>query len=66
MYIYHNDTYSTLYAHMSSTAVSTGEYVSKGQVIGYEGNTGDSTGPHLHFEVWQNGTRVNPRPFLFG
>ena len=66
VYIYHNDTYSTLYAHMSSTAVSTGEYVSKGQVIGYEGNTGDSTGPHLHFEVWQNGTRVNPRPFLFG
>ncbi len=66
VYIYHNDTYSTLYAHMSSTAVSTGEYVSKGQLIGYEGNTGDSTGPHLHFEVWQNGTRVNPRPFLFG
>ncbi len=66
VYIYHNDTYSTLYAHMSATAVSTGEYVSKGQVIGYEGSTGDSTGPHLHFEVWENGTRVNPRPFLFG
>lgn len=66
VYIYHNDTYSTLYAHMDSTAVSTGQYVTKGQVIGYEGNTGDSTGPHLHFEVWQNGTRVNPRPFLFG
>lgn len=66
VYIYHNDTYSTLYAHMSATAVSTGEYVTKGQVIGYEGSTGDSTGPHLHFEVWQNGTRVNPRPFLFG
>lgn len=66
VYIYHNDTYSTLYAHMSSVAVSTGQYVSKGQVIGYEGNTGDSTGPHLHFEVWQNGVRVNPRPFLFG
>lgn len=66
VYIYHNDTYSTLYAHMSDTAVSTGDYVTKGQVIGYEGSTGDSTGPHLHFEVWQNGTRVNPRPFLFG
>lgn len=66
VYIYHNDTYSTLYAHMSATAVSTGEYVSKNQVIGYEGSTGDSTGPHLHFEVWENGTRVNPRPFLFG
>ena len=66
VYIYHNDTYCTLYAHMSQTAVSTGQYVSKGQVIGYEGSTGDSTGPHLHFEVWENGTRVNPRPFLFG
>lgn len=66
VYIYHNGTYSTLYAHMSQTAVSTGEYVQKGQVIGYEGSTGDSTGPHLHFEVWQNGARVNPRPFLFG
>lgn len=66
VYIYHNDTYSTLYAHMSSVAVSTGQYVSKGQVIGYEGSTGDSTGPHLHFEVYQNGSRVNPRPFLFG
>ena len=66
VYIYHNGTYSTLYAHMSQTAVSSGEYVQKGQVIGYEGSTGDSTGPHLHFEVWQNGARVNPRPFLFG
>ena len=66
VYIYHNDTYCTLYAHMSQTAVSTGQYVSKGQVIGYEGSTGDSTGPHLHFEVWENGSRVNPRPFLFG
>lgn len=65
VYIYHNETYSTLYAHMSSVAVSNGQSVSKGQVIGYEGNTGDSTGPHLHFEVWQNGVRVNPRPFLF-
>lgn len=65
VYLYHNDTYSTLYAHMSSVAVSAGQYVEKGQVIGYEGSTGDSTGPHLHFEVWQNGVRVNPRPFLF-
>ncbi len=62
--IYHNGTYSTLYAHMSSVAVSDGQYVSQGQVIGYEGSTGDSTGPHLHFEVYQNGTRVDPLNFL--
>ncbi len=64
VYIYHNDTYSTLYAHMNQVAVSTGQYVTQGQVIGYEGSTGDSTGPHLHFEVWENGTRVNPRNYL--
>ena len=64
VYLYHNGTYSTLYAHMSSVAVSAGQYVEKGKVIGYEGSTGDSTGPHLHFEVWQNGERVNPRNFL--
>lgn len=62
--IYHNDTYSTLYAHMSAVAVSNGQTVSQGQIIGYEGSTGDSTGPHLHFEVYQNGVRVNPRNFL--
>lgn len=66
VYIYHNETYSTLYAHMWELTVSEGQYVSKGQRIGYEGSTGDSTGPHLHFEVYQNGVRVNPRPFLFG
>lgn len=62
--IYHNGTYSTLYAHMSAVAVYEGQYVSQGDIIGYEGSTGDSTGPHLHFEVYQNGTRVNPRNFL--
>lgn len=62
--IYHNGTYSTLYAHMSAVAVSEGQTVSQGQIIGYEGSTGDSTGPHLHFEVYQNGERVNPRNFL--
>ncbi len=62
--IYHNGTYSTRYAHMSSVAVSAGQYVTAGTIIGYEGNTGNSFGAHLHFEVYENGTRVDPARFL--
>ena len=51
---------STRYAHMTATAVTAGETVTAGQVIGYVGSTGDSTGNHLHFEVMQGGIRVNP------
>lgn len=56
----HGNGKSTLYAHMSSVATSLGQYVSKGQTIGYVGNTGFSTGPHLHFETRRNGYRYNP------
>lgn len=62
--IWHNETYSTRYAHCSSMCVSPGDYVQKGQVIGYVGSTGQSSGNHLHFEVYQNGTRVNPSNFV--
>ena len=57
---------STRYAHMTQTAVTAGEAVTAGQVIGYVGSTGDSTGNHLHFEVMQNGVRMNPLELVFG
>ncbi|WP_341850079.1 M23 family metallopeptidase [Sphingomonas immobilis] len=52
---------ATGYGHMSRIAVRNGERVARGQVIGYVGSTGLSTGPHLHWEVWKNGISVNPR-----
>ncbi len=58
--IRHNGTYSTNYAHQSKFAVKTGQRVKQGQVIGYVGSTGYSTGPHLHFEMVKNGVKINP------
>ena len=62
--IRHGDGTVTVYAHMSALLVSTGERVSAGEQIGREGNTGHSTGPHLHFEVRVNGSPINPIPWL--
>lgn len=56
----HNGTYSTNYAHMSKMAVKKGAKVKQGDVIGYVGSTGFSTGPHLHYEMVKNGVKVNP------
>ena len=58
--ISHGSGNTTLYGHMSSRKVSVGQYVNQGDVIGITGSTGNSTGPHLHFEVVENGVRVNP------
>ena len=62
--IYHRDGIETCYGHLSKIAVKHGEHVKKGQVIGYEGDTGLSTGPHLHYEIRVNGTPVNPMDYL--
>ena len=53
------------YGHMSRIAVRGGQHVSQGEVIGYVGSTGLSTGPHVHWEVWKNGVSVNPRSMSF-
>lgn len=64
--ISHGNGLETLYAHMYSyqVNVSTGQRVSRGQVIGRVGNAGRSSGPHLHFEVHKNGKAVNPKPYI--
>ena len=54
----------TLYGHLSSVNVSVGQTVTQGQVIGYSGNTGNSYGAHLHFEVRVNGTAVDPMSYF--
>lgn len=58
--ISHGSGNTTLYGHMSTRKVIVGQYVNQGDVIGITGSTGNSTGPHLHFEVVENGVRVNP------
>lgn len=62
--IEHSRGYETLYGHLSGFAVGTGQYVRAGQVIGYMGNTGNSTGPHVHFEVHKNGNLIDPLTVL--
>jgi murein DD-endopeptidase MepM/ murein hydrolase activator NlpD len=62
--INHQDGYSSIYMHMTHYVVGKGEYVKAGQLIGYVGSTGRSTGPHLHFGISYNGTYVNPMDYL--
>jgi murein DD-endopeptidase MepM/ murein hydrolase activator NlpD len=61
----HGFNYETLYAHLSKFNVKRGEKVKRGQVIGYVGNTGRSTAPHLHYEVRRNGRPVNPIHYFY-
>jgi murein DD-endopeptidase MepM/ murein hydrolase activator NlpD len=63
--INHGYGYVTLYAHLSKTAVKSGQKVKRGDVIGYVGNTGKSVGPHLHYEVRKNDNPINPINFFF-
>lgn len=62
--VYHRDGISTVYAHLSKREVKVGQLVSKGEIIGYVGTSGFSTGPHLHYEVRHNGVSVDPLPYL--
>jgi murein DD-endopeptidase MepM/ murein hydrolase activator NlpD len=61
----HGYGYETVYAHLSSYKVKIGQHLKRGDIIGYVGNTGLSTGPHLHYEVRKNGQAVNPVNFYF-
>lgn len=61
----HGNGYYTLYAHMQKgLSVRNGEYVKKGQVLGYMGNSGNANGSHLHFEVWEGNNRIDPTNYL--
>lgn len=60
----HGTQFSTAYAHLSRYAVETGDRIERGDVIGYVGSTGRTTGPHLHYEVRVNGVPVNPKPYM--
>ena len=63
---YHGGKLQTLYAHLQRVTVKNGQAVREGELIGYSGNTGNSTGPHLHFEVRLSGTRFNQLNWLDG
>ena len=64
VYINHQDGFSTRYLHMTHYIVKPGQWVAAGQVIGYVGSTGTSTGAHLHFSVYYNGASVNPADYI--
>ncbi|MCX7857732.1 MAG: peptidoglycan DD-metalloendopeptidase family protein [Deltaproteobacteria bacterium] len=64
--IEHGHSFTTLYAHNKKNLVTVGQKVKRGETIALSGSTGDTTGPHVHYEVWKNGKPVNPEKFLEG
>ena len=62
--IEHSDGYRTRYAHAQATTVQVGQMVTKGQEVAIMGNTGRSTGPHVHYEVLKNGQQIDPMMFV--
>ena len=60
----HPNNYYTLYSHLKNPTVNQRDYISKGQVIGYVGESGKSNGPHLHFEIWKNHIIIDPRELI--
>jgi murein DD-endopeptidase MepM/ murein hydrolase activator NlpD len=61
-----NGTYQTYYGHLESIPVTVGQQVSSGEIIGLSGNTGNSTGPHLHYEIRADGHTIDPTTYTFG
>lgn len=64
--VQHGADYSTLYAHLSRTLVEVGDRVEPGGLLGLSGSSGNSTGPHLHYEIWERGRVIDPRPLMDG
>ncbi len=64
VYIHLRDGYDVIYGHLSRVKVHTGDYVHRGQTVAYSGNSGDSTGPHLHLQVMYNGLTVDPERYM--
>jgi murein DD-endopeptidase MepM/ murein hydrolase activator NlpD len=65
MIIDHGYGFTTLYGHLKKPIVREGQQVNRGDLIAFSGNTGLTSGPHLHYEIWQNGVRKNPMDFFF-
>ena len=64
VWVSHAKGYRTLYAHLSRVLVEVGDSVRRGQIIGYSGSSGESTGPHVHYEVWKGNTPIDPFKFM--